>query len=94
MKGGVEMAEFENNMLGRYLLLKGIIEISSFVFNNGILRGNIVTDNYFPKSEYVLQLEKRVEELQRELRAKDLIFIKSDCQDKFSDLKTKNSKIH
>ena len=88
------MAEFENNMLGRYLLLKGIIEISSFVFNNGILRGNIVTDNYFPKSEYVLQLEKRVEELQRELRAKDLIFIKSDCQDKFSDLKTKNSKIH
>ena len=87
------MAEFENNMLGRYLLLKGIIEISSFVFNNGILRGNIVTDNYFPKSEYVLQLEKRVEELQRELRAKDLIFIKSDCQDKFSDLKTKSSKI-
>ena len=84
MKGGIKMAKFENNMLDRYLLLKGIIEILSFVFNNSFLGGNnIATDNCFSKSEYVLQLEKRVEELQRELQTKDLILIKSEPRDNF-----------
>ena len=68
------MAEFENDRLNRYLLNKGIIEISRFALNNLVLRSNnTATSNYLHKNEYILQLEKRVEELQRELKAKELI---------------------
>ena len=58
----------------RCLLIKGIIEISLFMLNNiNIRSNNIAANNYFPKSEYTLQLEKRVEDLQRELQAEELI---------------------
>lgn len=68
------MAEFENDRVGKCLLIKGIIEISLFMLKNiNIRSNNIASNNYFPKSEYTLQLEKRVEELQRELQAKELI---------------------
>ena len=68
------MAEFENDRVDRCLLIKGIIEISLFMLNNiNIRNNNISANNYFPKSEYTLQLKKRVEELQRELQAKESI---------------------
>ena len=53
------MAEFENDRVDRCLLIKGIIEISLFMLNNiNIRSNNIAANNYFPKSEYTLQLKK------------------------------------
>ena len=77
------MAEFENDRLNRYLLNKGIIEISRFVLDNlALCSNNIATSNYLHKNEYILQLEKRVEELQRELKAKELILTTNKCWNK------------